>query len=136
MDLLLRPWRLYADTSGRSRRAEIWLFYVVKCAMLLVIGVAAGALETESSSAHLYTSPVAILVVVWLVATFVPSMALIIRWLHDFGFSGKWVLATFIPYLGFIVLFGIGLVPGAKGENGEGKDPREIAPDAMAEVFE
>jgi uncharacterized membrane protein YhaH (DUF805 family) len=136
MELLLRPWRLYADSSGRSRRSEFWLFYLIKYGPLFPFGFLIGMFDAEGTGAPAYLSAGGLVVGVWLLATFVPSITLLARRLHDFEASGKWVLATFIPYLGFLAVIVIGLVPGTKGENEKGEDPRGIDPNAMAQVFE
>lgn len=136
MELLLRPWRLYADSSGRSRRAEFWLFYAVKIGLLFLLPLLADLAHIRRADGWGISDPVMILVLIWLAATFVPSIVLLARRLHDLDVSGKWVWTTFIPYLGFLAVIVIGLIPGTRGENEKGDDPRGLDPNAMAEVFE
>ncbi|MFS2109547.1 DUF805 domain-containing protein [Sphingomonas sp. Sphisp140] len=136
MDLLLRPWRLYSDSSGRSRRSEFWLFYIVKYGPLFPFGFVMGMFDAGGTEPPAFLGAAGVILLLWLLATFVPSITLLARRLHDFDASGKWLLASFVPYLGFLAVIVIGLVPGTKGENGRGEDPRGLDPDAMAEVFE
>jgi uncharacterized membrane protein YhaH (DUF805 family) len=140
MELLLRPWRLYSDSTGRARRSEFWLFYLVKYAPIFLFGFFIAAFDPgdveNRTGAGLFTGTIGVALGLWLLATFVPSITLLARRLHDFNLSGKWAWTSFIPYLGFLAVIVIGLVPGTKGENDKGEDPRGLDPDAMAEVFE
>ncbi|MBN8813499.1 MULTISPECIES: DUF805 domain-containing protein [unclassified Sphingomonas] len=140
MELLLRPWKLYADSNGRSRRAEFWLFYLVKYGPLLLAGMLMAAFDSRvgdnRADVDALVGTAGIIILVWLLATFVPSIVLLARRLHDFDASGKWAWTTFVPYLGFLAVIVIGLIPGTKGENEKGEDPRDLDANAMAEVFE
>lgn len=136
MDLLLRPWRLYSDSAGRSRRAEFWLFYLVKYGPLFPFVFLIAAFDARGSETSAFLSATSVVLGIWLLATFVPSITLLARRLHDYDASGKWAVTTFIPYLGFLAVIVIGLIPGTKGENERGEDPRAPDADAMAEVFE
>jgi uncharacterized membrane protein YhaH (DUF805 family) len=136
MELLLRPWKLYVDSSGRSRRAEFWLFYLIKYGPLLLLGAFMAAFDPGEVEPPRSVSALAVVLGVWLLVTLVPSVVLLARRLHDFDASGKWAITTFIPYLGFLAVIVIGLIPGNKGENDRGEDPRGLDPNAMAEIFE
>jgi len=72
----------------------------------------------------------------WLLATFVPSIVLLLRRCHDFDATGKWALTTFLPYVGALAVVAIGVIPGTKGENDRGSDPREPDAESIAEIFE
>ena len=41
---------------------------------------------------------------IWLLATFIPSLALLVRRLHDSNRSGWMVLLSFVPFIGGLVL--------------------------------
>lgn len=43
---------------------------------------------------------------------------------RDFGWSGWAILLTIIPYLGWIMALALLFIPGTKGENRYGPDPR------------
>jgi uncharacterized membrane protein YhaH (DUF805 family) len=60
----------YITWSGRSTRAEYWWMFPINFAMLLI--------------------PVVNLV--WIVATLMPTISLVVRRLHDSGKSGYWYL--------------------------------------------
>lgn len=136
MELLWRPWKMYGDSTGRARRFEFWLFYGVKYAFfVLVLGLYA-MIATPDRPGGTANIVLGLVLLVWLIATFVPSITLMARRLHDFDVSGKWCLASFIPYVGILAVIVIGLIPGTKGENDKGYDPRDTNFDDVASVFQ
>lgn len=83
----------YAVFTGRARRKEYWmfnLFHFIIFALLSVIDVAIG---TEG-----------IIGLIYALATFLPSLAVTVRRLHDTGRSGWWCLISIIPLIGAVVL--------------------------------
>jgi len=72
----------YVVFEGRARRREFWLFCIVN----VILGI--------------------IPVIGWLVglATFIPSLAVGVRRLHDIEKSGKWMLLGFAPLVGVIFM--------------------------------
>jgi uncharacterized membrane protein YhaH (DUF805 family) len=76
----------YAVFEGRARRREFWLFCIVN----VVLGI--------------------IPFIGWLVglATFIPSVAVGVRRLHDIDKSGKWMLLGLAPLVGvFFMIAGV-----------------------------
>jgi len=67
----------YANFSGRARRAEYWMFLLFQIIVFVVL-----ALLARVASAFLYVY------IVYALASLVPSLALIVRRLHDVGKSG------------------------------------------------
>jgi uncharacterized membrane protein YhaH (DUF805 family) len=130
MESFLRPWRRYADFTGRSRRREFFAFYGVFYGLVFA---AAFVLGWEEGAAR-YESMGGIAMIVVVIVGFVPSWAVKIRRLHDQDRSGWWSLATIVPYLGWIATLIIGLLPGTPGENAYGVDPRSEGPAAQEEL--
>ena len=60
---------------------------------------------------------------IWSLATFLPSLAVGIRRLHDTDRSGWWWLISFIPLIGIIVLIVFWCSAGIPGSNRFGPDP-------------
>jgi uncharacterized membrane protein YhaH (DUF805 family) len=85
----------YVDFKTRSTRAQFWWWFLWS----FIFGVVATLLDFSIGAGD--TGPVNILVSL---ATFLPSLAVGIRRLHDIGRTGWWVLLMFIPVLGWIVL--------------------------------
>lgn len=151
---MILPLKRYADFSGRSRRREFFGFFVLNTLVtgaLLgpiwtwLVGNAA-ALKAAGMSPKLAgtiadPSPtvlgLGLLGGLWAIGTLVPTVALSVRRLHDRGMSGWWYLAFVIfalavafsnvPLGGFItaVLYlGVMSLPGTRGANRFGEDPR------------
>ncbi len=130
MEWMILPLRRYAEFSGRSRRKEYWLYVL----FVVVVAVVAAFLDTalgfgHSSSAVTSTGvaynwhsngPIGI---IWLLATFIPSLAVSIRRLHDIDKSGWWLLLVLIPFVGSIVLLVFYCLEGTRGPNRFGTDP-------------
>ncbi len=60
---------------------------------------------------------------IWGLATFLPSLAMGVRRLHDTDRSGWWWLLSFIPLIGIIVLIVFWCSEGTRGPNRFGPDP-------------
>ena len=84
--------RHYADFKGKLPRKQFWiayLFYTLSIIPLLAIDMMIGF---------------PVLLLIYLLATIVPSIAASVRRLHDMGTSGWWYLISLIPTIGNILL--------------------------------
>jgi uncharacterized membrane protein YhaH (DUF805 family) len=79
--------RKYADFNGCASRPEFWWWFV----FTLVVTV---ALRTVSYN----------VAGVFSLVTFLPSIAVAARRLHDVDRSGWWQLLYFVPVIGWIIL--------------------------------
>lgn len=106
----LKCMRKYVDFRGRARRREFWMFTLfntlVGGGLLAVGGAAVGLLVGGRSADEVNGTTVALtvcgsllLVYVWMLATFLPGLAVRVRRLHDIGLSGKWLLGYYAFYL-------------------------------------
>jgi uncharacterized membrane protein YhaH (DUF805 family) len=131
MEWMLMPLRRYADFSGRSRRKEYWMFtlfillvYAV-VGILFVMGANFAALGTGGDPEISVIGWIAIaLFVIFALAIIIPSIAVIVRRLHDQDKSGWFILIQFVPYIGGIVMLVFMCIEGTKGENRFGPDPK------------
>ena len=139
MEWMLMPLRRYADFSGRSRRKEYWMFalgillaYAVLGALFLMganlSAMGTGAEPEISSIGWIAISLFGILAL----GIFIPSLAVIVRRLHDQDKSGWFILIQFIPYIGGIIMLIFMCIEGTKGENRFGPDPKG---ENIADVF-
>ena len=121
----------YVNFHGRARRKEYWgfgLFYTLGMALLLGIGLAIDAAIGNFDYGS--EAPVATIVVVILgvLAGFLPGIAISVRRFHDIGLSGWFYLVMFV--IGFvlggivaILAIVLGLIPSQKRENKWGPVP-------------
>ncbi|MBZ8132190.1 hypothetical protein CLD20_02765 [Afifella sp. IM 167] len=86
--------RKYVTFSGRANRPELWYFVLFNLIVSLALGFATGFDQDRSDVAN----------GVWTLLTFLPSLAVSVRRLHDIGRSGWWYLIIFVPLIGAIVL--------------------------------
>lgn len=122
MEWMLMPYKRYADFSGRSRRKEYWmftLFMVIVYVVLVSLGGGLGAAVNPNASMGIS----GILLLLFVLGSFIPALAVQVRRFHDQGKSGWWVLLGFIPLGGLIVLVFMCL-DGDKGDNEYGPDPK------------
>ncbi|RYG87752.1 MAG: DUF805 domain-containing protein [Alphaproteobacteria bacterium] len=107
----------YFDFSGRSRRAEYWLYaLVVVVATIAAVLADVAIFEKAPGSGFLY----GIIALVHLV----PTIAVNVRRLHDIGKSGWWYLLIFIPLIGAILLIIWACRDSAPGDNRYGPNPK------------
>ena len=110
----------YADFSGRARRTEYWMFLLFNMifaivAMLLdnILGLTLGQL------------PYGVFYLLYVLAVFIPGIAVVVRRLHDAGQSGWMILIGLIPLIGAVWLFILMLTDSEPGENKYGPNPKE-----------
>jgi uncharacterized membrane protein YhaH (DUF805 family) len=61
---------------------------------------------------------------IWIFATIVPAIALLIRRLHDTNRSGWWALIGLVPLIGAVVLIVFTVEDSADGQNIFGSSPK------------
>jgi uncharacterized membrane protein YhaH (DUF805 family) len=107
----------YANFEGRARRSEYWNFVLMNVIIgfsLIMIGA-----SSESETA------------LWLLGIFimgilVPSLAVIVRRLHDLGKSGGYFFVRFIPIVGGIWYLVLMCTDGTWGSNQYGPNPKGL----------
>lgn len=67
------------------------------------------------------------LILIYSLATIIPSLAVCIRRLHDTGKSGWSLLFVLIPFIGSIILLIFLITDSQPGENKWGPNPKELA---------
>ena len=96
----------YADFNGRAARPEFWWFMLV----LLIVSMILNAV-------------VAVLGMIFSLATLVPSLSAGARRLHDTGKTGWLQLLWFIPLIGWAVMIYLLAQPGQPEANKYGALP-------------
>ena len=118
----------YANFKGRARRKEYWMYTLIFTVLLIALMTIMFSVLSFSDETGIETGPsvylTVILVIVFLFAHFIPTIALTVRRLHDTGKSGWWYLIVFVPYLGNFVIFIFTLIDGDRGDNKYGSNPK------------
>jgi len=156
MEWMILPFKRYAEFSGRSRRKEYWMFALLNIIIYTVLyGFIIASMGPTMMDAAMQAEAgleptiaptgmmagagiVGILLVVYALAVFIPSLAVMVRRFHDQDKSGWFVLLAFIPFVGGIILLVFMCLvfmclDGTKGENRFGTDPKMN--DNVGEVF-
>ena len=124
MEWMLMPYRRYADFSGRSQRKEYWMFYllfvIVYAVSLVIMGMGASSIDPvtgEVSEGGVLATIGGGVLGLFVLGSFIPSLAVSIRRMHDQDRSGWWIL---VPIANLIFLF----IDGTPGPNRFGPDPK------------
>lgn len=126
MDWYLEALRRYSQFDGRARRKEFWHFQLFNAMVfisliLLDIGFASSASSSERDGmAAVMLIPVYLY---WFVIL-VPSLAVLIRRLHDIGRTGWWALLSLVPGVGGLVLLILTCLDSEPGPNAFGPNPK------------
>lgn len=67
---------------------------------------------------------------IYVLATFIPSLAVLVRRLHDTGRSGWWFFISFVPLVGGIILLVFLASEGKQEPNQHGTNPK-LAPQVV-----
>lgn len=155
MYLILDPFRRWRDYSGRARRREFWTYAFLTFAAMKAAGFLEDLLGLTSVNDAGETD--ASLRAIVLLGLMIPGLAVSVRRLHDSDRAGWWLLLPVAPLLiviagviggfdsdalfwpaaatgvgGPLVLLGLMCIPGTRGPNRFGADPR---PDSLADIF-
>ena len=109
----------YAEFNDRARRQEYWFFTLFNVIVSIVLALMDGAMGSLSASAG-----VGLLSGIYALAVFIPSLAVLVRRLHDTGRTGWWVLLCFIPLIGVIVILVFLVLDSDPGANEYGPNPK------------
>lgn len=113
MNYYIEVLKKYATFDGRARRKEYWMFVLFSFLIEVI-------LYSLSALWGIFT----ILLGIYILATFLPSLAVCMRRLHDIDKSGFWILLGLIPF-GGIVLLVFYCLDGTPEENRFGPNPKE-----------
>jgi uncharacterized membrane protein YhaH (DUF805 family) len=115
MSWYLAVLKKYAVFSGRASRSEYWYYALFTVIVSIILSAVDGMIGT------------AVLAGLYALATFLPSLGVGIRRLHDGGRSGWWLLIAFVPLVGFIVLIVFFVQDSQPGDNQYGPNPKGLS---------
>ncbi|MFP5409860.1 MAG: DUF805 domain-containing protein [Gammaproteobacteria bacterium] len=108
--------------SGRARRKEYWMFFLITVLIAIFLALADGILGTYSSELGF-----GLLGGLFLLGILIQSLAAGVRRLHDTGRSGWWLLINLIPLVGPIIVLVLLALEGQAGDNAYGPNPKQAA---------
>ena len=125
----IRPLLRYATFTGRASRTEFGCFALLASSLLfmaqsfdwLLFG-SASATGPEFFTPEFFAPEFFTKVCIALLA--LPSVALIVRRLHDINRSGWWLGMVLLPIVGWVMILFNCLRPGRRGHNAYGPPPR------------
>ena len=126
MKTYLEVLKKYAVFTGRARRKEYWLFFLINTIISLLIGFVLGIIGLEELA-----FPVGLL---YGLLVLLPNLGVTFRRLHDTGRSGWWLLIVLIPFIGAIVLLVFMALDSQPGDNKFGPNPKGVAGPAVPAV--
>jgi uncharacterized membrane protein YhaH (DUF805 family) len=120
MKWYLQGLRKYAVFSGRARRREYWMFELIST--LITFALFAFAVFLGKAGYEYF---------VWLpfayvLGTAIPSLAKLVRRLHDTNHSGWWFFIGMVPLVGPFILLSFTVKDGDRGDNQYGPDPKAL----------
>jgi uncharacterized membrane protein YhaH (DUF805 family) len=113
----------YAEFKGRARRAEYWYFVLFNAIFTIVAAILDKVIDPGVKIAGFY----GIIYALYTLAVIIPSLAVVVRRLHDTGKSGWMILVGLIPLAGAIWLLVLMIIKGDVGENKYGPDPKILS---------
>lgn len=129
MNYYLNALKNYAIFSGRARRSEYWYFalfnliFAIVAMMLDKAFATSFTIQTTAGPINLFYGYVYIIYALFVL---LPSLAILVRRLHDVGKSGWFVLITLIPLVGSIWILVLLCTDSVPGKNQYGFNPKGI----------
>ncbi len=117
MNYYIQAFKRFSDFSGRSRRSEYWYYVLFNILVSIVAVVIDVFIEMP------------IFTLLYLLVSIIPSIAVLVRRLHDTGKSGWYYFMGMIPIAGPIILLVYLTTDSQPGNNQWGQNPKEIGND-------
>ena len=109
----------YAVFAGRARRKEYWMFNLVHGVIIFVLK---GSELLIGRFAPI--GPITLVEALYVLATFVPLVAVSVRRLHDTNRSGWWFLLFLVPLVNLVLFFWFMTQDSQPAENRFGPNPK------------
>ena len=122
--------RKYASFSGRARRKEYWMFFLVYALLSGSITAVVMGLDwvvdfvTRGRWADSFSLEAGLTLGVFALVHLLPSIAVTVRRLHDTNRTGWWAALALVPIVGPLVLLYFAVLPGDLQPNNYGPNPK------------
>lgn len=117
-------WSNYINFKGRARRSGYWYIQLFLVVTNLIAAPIDLALMNWDFDRFISNGGGGIVGLIWILATIVPALALLIRRLHDTNRSGWWALIGLILVVGAVILIVFTVEDSYKGQNKYGESPK------------
>lgn len=117
-------WSNYSNFKSRARRSEYWFIQLFLVGTNVAVAAIDLALMNGDVDRFIANGGGGIVGLIWILATIVPAIAVLIRRLHDTNRSGWWALIGLVPLVGAIVLLVFTVEDSNKGVNKYGASPK------------
>lgn len=117
-------WSNYANFKSRARRSEYWFIQLFLFLANLATAAIDFALMNGDVDRFIANGGGGIVGLIWILATIVPALAVLIRRLHDTNRSGWWALIGLVPFVGAIILLVFTIEDSSNGANRYGASPK------------
>ncbi len=117
MKYYLKALQNYAVFTGRASRKEYWYFVLFSFLALIFLSFIEGLFRS------LFDFSIVFLYPIFMLSMIVPSLAVLVRRLHDIGKSGTWFFIYFVPVVGGIWLIILLATESDFGKNKYGPHP-------------
>ena len=120
----------YASFSGRARRKEYWMFFLVYALLSGSITAVVMGLDwvvdfvTRGRWADSFSLEAGLNLGVLALVHLLPSIAVTVRRLHDTNRTGWWAALALVPIVGPLVLLYFAVLPGDVQPNNYGPIPK------------
>jgi len=131
MDEYFAVLKQYAVFIGRAGRKEYWRFSPMQIGIAFALAMwLVAALPNEPGDNFRWRDLGAAglpfyVMMLYALATFIPTCAVTVRRLHDCNYSGWWLLVGLVLYVGEVALFALLCFQGTAGDNRFGAEPDE-----------
>lgn len=113
--------RKYATFEGRARRKEYWMFALVNAIICVVLSIIATIMMRGSPRSAIIAY---VVILAYCLLILLPSLAVMVRRLHDTDRSGWWFWIQLVPLVGGIILFVFTVLDSTPGTNQYGPSPK------------
>ena len=124
--------RNYGNFNGRAQRSEFWWFslaWILLYGLIYAFFAVLVAVDEGIYNDTIWSIVGIVVFFLWVIlglALVLPSLAVTCRRLHDTGKSGWFQLLNLIPFpFGAILVYILCAMPGTRGPNKYGPDPRQ-----------
>lgn len=104
-------WTRGIEFDGSSTRPDFWWVYLANFIIYFVLQLPILLFSGGDSGGSAIGTVMLIVAVLYGLAALIPNIALVIRRLHDGGFSGWFILLGLVPFIGGLILLVFMLMP-------------------------